>query len=845
MHLINSKAAGAIEAVIECEPPNNVLSAFEGRLTYYKPASDAPSISPLNASNLLLRGAVLRNTEFVFAVVVYVGSDTKVMRNLKTTGSKYSTMEKVINLYVICIFVYNAIILIVSAVLALTLDQQGWYIKSANNDYKSIFTYYILYTYSIPISMFVSLEIVRVVQAQFIHLDAQMISTTHGKAKTNNSNLNEELGSVDYVVSDKTGTLTRNIMKLSKWYIWDKVYDVEANPLVLEQHLKQSNHIPNEEAERVRSFVQLIALCHSVIPTIDEKTQLPMYEAQSPDEAALLNAILPHARVVARTKYAMTISSILSSAQQEWRILEVLEFTSDRKRCSILVEDPQYPEFVWLYCKGADNIILDRLHPDSDAKLLLKAKDQIEVFANQGLRTLMVASKRIPRAEYESWRVRFDKASTSLNDREGEMNREAETIEKEMDFIGCTAIEDRLQDKVPETIEFILRCGVKVWVLTGDKQETAINIATSSRLFNADMEIHILNARTKQDCSHQLQVGFKFAKANHAKSQSNALVINGECLAFILADFTAEFLEFAELCHSVICCRVTPLQKALVVTLIRTKLKKVVLSIGDGANDVSMIQAANVGIGIAGMEGAQAVRAADFAIGEFQFLKRLMVVHGRWSVLRISQVVLFSLYKNLAMITSVFLYQIYNNWTGEQLYEQLFLTLFNVVFTSLPPVVAGWTEKDATDDLLEKYARLYTYSRLKQYVSAWNASGWLLSAFWHALVIYFGSTLLVQEGVIALNGRAVDYDALSTMSATFCLGILLLQYSLHVHSWNILTFLAVLLSAIFWLIVEFNVETFSGPPWRMDVVSFHNSGIYWFGILLLTVTAILPNVTVA
>lgn len=417
----------------------------------------------------------------------------------------------------------------------------------------------------------------------------------------------------------------------------------------------------NDEILTAR-FARHVAICHTALPIVGELGgDEVVYEAQSPDESALLNGLKSaHIKVLSRTKSEIKIK--VGNREETLEILHVLEFTSDRKRMSVIVLHPDGPQ---LFCKGADQMIFDRLAPTL-ANVDHRAETQsiIEAFSNQGLRTLVFAFKQFSLDEYEKFRGEFESAERSLVDREANIYKACELAENNMTLLGASAIEDKLQDRVPETIDFLLKCGIKIWLLTGDKRETAVNISMSSKLLSPKMNIMTFECESQDSESVRAQLASFIALAKKNAGRKNGLVITGDYLSTLVSDHGDMLLELTEMCASVLCCRVSPLQKATAVQLVRKKLNKITLSVGDGANDVSMIQAANVGVGIAGMEGAQAVRASDFSIPQFQCLQRLITVHGRYSNYRTSSLIFYSLYKNMMFISVCFWFGFYSAWSG-------------------------------------------------------------------------------------------------------------------------------------------------------------------------------------
>jgi phospholipid-translocating ATPase len=345
--------------------------------------------------------------------------------------------------------------------------------------------------------------------------------------------------------------------------------------------------------------------------------------------------------------------------ETEYTVLNTLEFNSTRKRMSAIMRMPDGK--IILFCKGADSIIYSRLKRGEQAELRRTTAEHLEMFAREGLRTLCIAMREIGEEEYQKWNLEHDLAAASVQDREDKLEAVSDAIERELTLIGGTAIEDRLQDGVPDAIAILAQAGIKLWVLTGDKVETAINIGFSCNLLDNDMDLILLQLEedsvdfAEQELDkHLANFGItgsdeelKAAKKNHEPpAPTHALVIDGDSLKLCLDDrIRQKFLLLCKECRSVLCCRVSPAQKAAVVRMVKNSLEVMTLSIGDGANDVAMIQEAHVGVGIAGEEGRQAVMSADYAIGQFRFLTRLMLVHGRWSYRRLSETIANFFYK--------------------------------------------------------------------------------------------------------------------------------------------------------------------------------------------------------
>lgn len=516
-------------------------------------------------------------------------------------------------------------------------------------------------------SLFVTVEIVKYYHAFLINSDLDIYyEPTDTPAVCRTSSLVEELGQIEYIFSDKTGTLTCNVMEFKQCSITGICYADEVpedKRATIQDGVEVGLHDFNRLQENLKShhsgktideFLTLLSICHTVIP--EQKGDKPSeikYQAASPDEGALVEgAVKLGYQFMARRPRAVTIS--VHGEERTYELLNVCEFNSTRKRMSTIFRCPDGK--IKLYCKGADTVILERLAPDNP--IVDTTLQHLEDYATEGLRTLCLAMREIPESEYQQWSAIFEKATTTINNRGEELDKAAELIEKDMYLLGATAIEDRLQDGVPDTIHTLQTAGIKIWVLTGDRQETAINIGMSCKLISEDMTLVIINEETMQatreSLNNKLQA-LQNQKDGNTDMDALALVIDGRSLTFALEkDLEKTFLELAITCKAVICCRVSPLQKALVVKLVKRHTSALLLAIGDGANDVSMIQAAHVGVGISGMEGLQAARSADVSIGQFRYLRKLLLVHGAWSYQRISKVILYSFYKNITLYMTQF-----------------------------------------------------------------------------------------------------------------------------------------------------------------------------------------------
>lgn len=780
---------------IECEQPQPNLYKFNGAINWKQKIGESmlDMSEPISIDNVLLRGCNLRNTDWALGVVVYTGHDTKIMMNAGITPSKRARIAREMNWNVI----YNFGILLAMCLLSAILSGVAWASTEDSLyffDFGSIggtpelsgfITFWaavILFQNLVPISLYISLEIVRTLQAIFIYSDVEMYYDKIDQPCIPKSwNISDDMGQIEYIFSDKTGTLTQNVMEFKKATVNGQPYgeayteaqagiqkrlgidvekeaakakveiaeakvkalarlrDMHNNPYLYDEDLTfiapdfasdMAGDEGDEQKEATRHFMLALALCHTVLTEkVPGDTPKIVYKAQSPDEAALVAT----ARDMGFTVLGSTQEGInLNIMGQDiyYTVLNMIEFNSSRKRMSSIVRMPD--NRIILFCKGADSVIYSRLKKGEQTQMRRVTADHLEMFAREGLRTLCIAQRVLTEQEYDNWRREYDKAATALIDRDEKLEQVADIIEQDLELLGGTAIEDCLQDGVPDTIALLGDAGIKLWVLTGDKVETAINIGFSCNLLNNEMELVRLKVDEDESGSipeeefmrlagEQLDKNLKTfhltgsdedlkaAKKNHEPPPpTHALVIDGFTLKWMLHDeLKQKFLLLCKQCKSVLCCRVSPAQKAAVVAMVKNGLDVMTLSIGDGANDVAMIQEADVGVGIAGLEGRQAVMSSDYAIGQFCFLQRLVLVHGRWSYRRLAETISNFFYKNIIWTFAIFWYQIYCDFDMTYIFEYTYILMFNLFFTSVPVILMGVLDQDVSDAVSLAVPQLY------------------------------------------------------------------------------------------------------------------------------------------
>ena len=571
-NLVSSSELSRLSGRVRSEQPNSSLYTYEATLT--RSAGGGEKELPLAPDQLLLRGATLRNTPWIHGIVVFTGHETKLMRNATATPIKRTHVERLVNMQILMLVAILIVLSIISSVgdliIRATAHQKLSYLYIENKGaakqfFSDIFTYWVLYSNLVPISLFVTIEVVKYYQAFLINSDLDIYyDKTDTAAICRTSSLVEELGQIEYIFSDKTGTLTCNQMEFKQCTIGGIQYadEVPEDRRATEQssvgihdfQKLQENLSTHPSRTAIHHFLALLATCHTVIPERrDEKPGEIKYQAASPDEGALVEgAVMLGYRFTARRPRSVTIS--INGEEYEYELLAVLEFNSTRKRMSTIFRCPDGK--VRCYCKGADTVILERLgkdNPITEATL-----QHLEEYATEGLRTLCLAMREISEQELQQWLQIFDKANTTVSgNRAEELDKAAEIIEHDFFLLGATAIEDKLQDGVPDTIHTLQEAGIKIWVLTGDRQETAINIGMSCKLISEDMTLLMVNEEsspaTRTNLENKLSAIRSQAAGSH-ELETLALVIDGKSLTYALEkDMEKMFLDLAIMCKAVIC----------------------------------------------------------------------------------------------------------------------------------------------------------------------------------------------------------------------------------------------------------------------------------------------------
>ncbi|XP_058854651.1 probable phospholipid-transporting ATPase IM isoform X2 [Acipenser ruthenus] len=890
----------AFDGEVVCEPPNNRLDRFTGTL-FWKDEKHS-----LANDKMLLRGCVLRNTEWCFGMVIFAGPQTKLMQNSGKTTFKRTSIDRLMNTLVLWIFGFLTCMGII-----LAIGNSIWEYRVGDDfrvylawsevldhavfsGFLTFWSYVIILNTVVPISLYVSVEVIRLGHSYFINWDRRMYcSKRDTPAEARTTTLNEELGQIEYIFSDKTGTLTQNIMAFNKCSINGKtygdIYDELGRKIEVTERTPSVdfsfNHLSDKKFKfydhslveaiklgdsSVHEFFRLLSLCHTIMAEEKNEGEL-VYQAQSPDEGALVTAARNFGFVF-RSRTPETITLCEMGKPVTYQLLAILDFNNYRKRMSVIVRNPKGQ--IKLYSKGADTILFDMLHP-SDEDLMYTTSDHLSEFAGEGLRTLALAYKDLEEEYFEEWFKRHHFASTTLDNREDCLAALYEEIEQDMKLLGATAIEDKLQEGVAETIACLTLANIKVWVLTGDKQETAMNIGYSCNMLRDDMnEVFIISGHTVLEVQQELRkakermlgsyrdVGNGHTNAEKLEMSKNdsvveetftgeyALIINGHSLAHALeADLERVFLDIACMCKTVICCRVTPLQKAQVVELVKKNKNAVTLAIGDGANDVSMIKTAHIGVGISGQEGMQAVLASDFSFAQFRFLQRLLLVHGRWSYFRMCNFLCYFFYKNFAFTLVHFWFGFFCGFSAQTVYDQWFITLFNIVYTSLPVLAMGLFDQDVTEQSSLEHPKLYEPGQFNVLFNKHKFFICTAQGVYTSIVLFFIPYGVFLDTVRDDGSHISDHQSFAVTIATSLVIVVSVQIGLDTSYWTAVNHfyiwgsVAIYFSILFAMYSDGIFDLFPNQfPFIGTARNALSQKSVWLVILLTTVVCVMPVV---
>uniref|UniRef100_A0A8C7JCF4 Phospholipid-transporting ATPase n=1 Tax=Oncorhynchus kisutch TaxID=8019 RepID=A0A8C7JCF4_ONCKI len=722
-------------------------------------------------SKLSIRGTVV-------GVVIYTGKELRSVMNTSDPRHKVGLFDLEVNCLTKILF--GALVVVSLVMVALQHFAGRWYLQ--------IFRFLLLFSNIVPISLRVNLDMGKMVFSWMIRRDSKIPGTV-----VRASTIPEQLGRISYLLTDKTGTLTQNEMVFRRLHLGTVAYGMdsmdEVQSHVFSAYTQPSHDLPASRvpaatkvrktiSSRVHEAVKAIALVHCVTPAYEAngvtdqaeaeqhyEDTCRVYQAASPDEVSLVQwTESVGLTLVGRDQNSMQLRTP-SGQILNFTILQIFPFTYVSKRMGIIVRDESTGEITF-YMKGADVVMAG----------IVQYNDWLEEecgnMAREGLRVLVVSKKSLTEEQYQDFEARYVQAKLSVHDRSLKVATVIESLEMEMELLCLTGVEDQLQADVRPTLEILRNAGIKVWMLTGDKLETATCTAKNAHLVTRNQEIHIFNSVTTRGEAHLELNAFR-------RKHDCALVISGDSLEVCLKFYEYEFMELACQCPAVVCCRCAPTQKAQIVRLLQERTGKLTCAVGDGGNDVSMIQEADCGVGVEGKEGKQASLAADFSVTQFKHLGRLLMVHGRNSYKRSAGLSQFVIHRSLCISTMQAVFSSVFYFASVPLYQGFLIIGYSTIYTMFP-VFSLVLDKDVKSEVAMLYPELY-----KDLLKVIHCLHYItLLAIEYGSIIMYGALLLFESEFVHIV--AISFTSLILTE--------LLMVALTIQTWHWLMIVAELLS---------------------------------------------------
>uniref|UniRef100_A0A4W5M4I1 Phospholipid-transporting ATPase n=1 Tax=Hucho hucho TaxID=62062 RepID=A0A4W5M4I1_9TELE len=784
----------SINAYVYAQKPQLDIHSFEGNFT--REDGDPQIHESLSIDHTLWASTIVASGT-VIGVVIYTGKETRSVLNTSSPKNKVGLLDLELNRLTKALFLAQVVLSIVMVAL------QGF----VGPWFRNLFRFIVLFSYIIPISLRVNLDMGKSAYGWMIMKDENIPGTV-----VRTSTIPEELGRLVYLLTDKTavikakgGTLTQNEMIFKRLHLGTVSYGTDTMDEI-QSHVVQSYaqviillpvrapkaaappKVRKSVSSRIHEAVKAIALCHNVTPVYETHASVNgetestaaeadqdfsddnrTYQASSPDEVALVR--WTESVGLTLVNRDLTSLQLKTPAGQilTYYILQIFPFTSESKRMGIIIREETTGDITF-YMKGADVAMAS----------IVQYNDWLEEecgnMAREGLRTLVVAKKSLSEEQYTDFENRYNQAKLSIHDRALKVSAVVESLEREMELLCLTGVEDQLQADVRPTLELLRNAGIKIWMLTGDKLETATCIAKSSHLVSRSQDIHVFRSVSNRGEAHLELNAFR-------RKHDCALVISGDSLEVCLRYYEHEFVELACQCPAVVCCRCSPTQKAQIVHLLKQHTANRTCAIGDGGNDVSMIQAADCGIGIEGKEGKQASLAADFSITQFKHIGRLLMVHGRNSYKRSAALGQFVMHRGMIISTMQAVFSSIFYFASVPLYQGFLMVGYSTIYTMFP-VFSLVLDQDVKPEMALLYPELYKDLTKGRSLSFKTFLIWVLISIYQGGILMYGALVLFESEFVHVV--AISFTALILTE--------LLMVALNIRTWHWLMVLAEFLS---------------------------------------------------
>ncbi|KAG7268239.1 hypothetical protein CRUP_036452 [Coryphaenoides rupestris] len=777
-----------IRSYVYAEEPNIDIHTFNG--TFTREDGDPPVNESLSIENTLWASTVIASGSIV-GVVIYTGKELRSVMNTSNPKNKMGLFDLEVNCLTKILF--GALVVVSLVMVALQHFAGRWYLQ--------IFRFLLLFSNIVPISLRVNLDLGKMVFSWMINKDSKIPGTV-----VRASTIPEELGRISYLLTDKTGTLTQNEMVFRRLHLGTVAYGMdsmdEVQSHVFSAYTQPTHDLPMSRApaatkvrkticSRVHEAVKAVALVHNVTPVYEAngvtdqaeaeqhyEDTCRVYQAASPDEVSLVQwTESVGLTLVGRDQSSMQLRTP-SGQILNFTILQIFPFTYESKRMGIIVRDESTGEITF-YMKGADSVMAG----------IVQYNDWLEEecgnMAREGLRVLVVSKKSLTEEQYQDFEARYIQAKLSVHDRSLKVATVIESLEMEdgapvSDGRRGPAADGTSGPPWKSSATQASRSGGAalhpVWMLTGDKMETATCTAKNAHLVTRSQDIHVFRAVTTRGEAHLELNAFR-------RKHDCALVISGDSLEVCLKFYEYEFMELACQSPAVVCCRCAPTQKAQIVRLLQERTGKLTCAVGDGGNDVSMIQEADCGVGVEGKEGKQASLAADFSVTQFKHLGRLLMVHGRNSYKRSAALSQFVIHRSLCISTMQAVFSSVFYFASVPLYQGFLIVGYSTIYTMFP-VFSLVLDKDVKSEVAMLYPELYKDLLKGRPLSFKTFLIWVLISIYQGSIIMYGAMLLFESEFVHIV--AISFTSLILTE--------LLMVALTVQTWHWLMMVAELLS---------------------------------------------------
>jgi phospholipid-transporting ATPase len=704
----------------------------------------------VSQDNFLPRGAVLRNTDWVICLVAFTGMDCKIFMNAQDRPTKTTRVEGMVNLGLFIVLGFQGGLGLMMGVLSGIwtrtyggnyADYTGYNPPDYAAGFLGIFSFIVLTSQMMPLVIILFLEVTRMSISYFISKDELLYDEARmAYPSVLTANIVEELGQIQHMLCDKTGTLTNNKFQLKLFMIGDQLYgdpgvladgslaqgsDKQGRGIIKDQDedieytfederlaklgeyymsdnpsidLKVNDRTTGRnvyhyrfQLELVREYFTSIAFCNGCEVMIDQNTRETSYHSMYPDEVALVDAAKKIGFELVESGSFFKRANILGK-EVYMEVLKSIKFNHLRRRSTVIVKSKGTMK---LYIKGVPEVLYE-LMADNHPKHHLDMNNGLISSANaRGLRTMGFGMRAVSEIEYFEFEKRLERAMARqvLDEREKMVNEAIDFIEQGITYLGTAICDEIVRPKVQETLADIIKADIKLWVVSGDKLQNVVATANRVQLIKDNMMGHFIG--TTEEMGSKVMSIKKDIDSNPKKD--HYLMAEGGFLEQIKKDKQVLTLFTNTIVPRVVfslCFSMSSAHKYNLCNYLTVECRKVTMAVGDGYNDAEMIKQANVGICVKGADGSYAQQCCDFLIGEFKDIWRLLFVHGRWGYIRIAEMVLILFFRNAIFTAPQIAFTLYNGYSMVSLYNEWHMIFFNILFTSMPILAKSVFDQD-------------------------------------------------------------------------------------------------------------------------------------------------------